>query len=66
MTQRVIADWDRFTRFLASQPLCEWSAKKEHEIAMGLHPERGAAHLHPPAPAKHDNADLAAALASMA
>ncbi len=66
MTQRVIADWDRFTRFLTSQPLCQWSLKKEQEIAQGLHADRGAAHVHPPASAKNDNADLAAALASMA
>jgi hypothetical protein len=65
MPNAVIEDWDRFQAFLASQPFCAWSAQKQREIAMGMHTGRGG--IRPPdAPAKDDNADLMAALASMA
>lgn len=68
MTDRVIADWNQFTQFLAQQPLCRWSQQKQQEIAQGLHRDRGAANIHSATAAapKNDNADLAAALASMA
>lgn len=66
MADRVIADWNQFSRFLASQPLCQWSQKKQQEIAQGLHSTHGAVHIHAPAAPKNDNADLAAALSSMA
>ena len=66
MSQKaVIENWDQFTAFLASQPLCQWSAKKEQEVASGMHASKGKSSVHAPPP-KNDNADLAAALASMA
>jgi hypothetical protein len=64
MKQAVIDDWDKFSAFLASQPLCQWSAQKEREMAMGMH--LGGAMVAAPRAKKNDNADLAAALASMA
>lgn len=64
-TKAVVEDWDQFRAFLAAQPLCQWSAQKQQEIAQGLHGERGSP-IRPPAAPKNDNADLAAALASMA
>ena len=65
MPKAVIEDWNQFSAFLAAQPLCQWSAQKRHEIATGQHAERGRSSIHPP-PKKNDNADLAAALSSMA
>jgi len=65
MAKAVIEDWDQFMAFLAVQPLCKWSAQKQHEIASGMHSDRGRSAIHPPPP-KNDNADLAAALSSMA
>ena len=65
MSNAVIDDWDQFEAFLAAQPLCKWSAKKQQEIALGKHIGRGSPSIHPPQP-KNDNADLAAALSSMA
>lgn len=65
MPQAVIEDWDQFNAFLATQPFCIWAAQKRHEIAMGTHSGRG----RPPiaaSPSKDDNADLIAALSSMA
>jgi hypothetical protein len=65
MSNAVIDDWDQFEAFLAAQPLCKWSAQKQQEIASGKHSGRGQSSIHPPHP-KNDNADLAAALSSMA
>jgi hypothetical protein len=65
MLKAVIQDWDQFAAFLAAQPLCKWSAEKQLEIASGRYVERSKTGVHPPA-AKNDNADLAAALSSMA
>lgn len=63
MPNAVVEDWDQFAAFLAEQPLCKWSAQKQQEIDAGVHHERGqSSHPSP----KNDNADLAAALASMA
>jgi hypothetical protein len=63
-SKAVIEDMERFNAFLAAQPLCAWSAQKQHEIAAGTYddkkrPAAGAS-------AKNDNAELAAALSSMA
>lgn len=60
MPAAVIEDWDRFSTFLATQPLCIWAAQRKQEIADR---ERGVV---PGAPQKNDNADLLAALSSMA
>jgi hypothetical protein len=65
MPNAVIEDWDQFYAFLAAQPLCKWSAQKQREIAAGMHSDRGGSGIRPPPP-KNDNADLAAALSSMA
>jgi hypothetical protein len=65
MPNAVVEDWDRFNAFLAAQPLCKWSAQKQQEIARGMHSDRGGPSIHPPPP-KNDNADLVAALSSMA
>ncbi len=62
MPKAVIEDWSQFEAFLADQPLCQWSAKKQREVAAGLHNSHGA-QVSPP---KNDNADLMAALSSMA
>ena len=62
MPNAVIEDWDDFHAYLDAQPLCQWAAQKRQEIATGKKNNR-----RPAAPAaKNDNADLAAALASMA
>lgn len=61
----VIENWSQFEAFLAAQPLCQWSAKKHREVAAGLHNGHGSS-SNQTAPKKNDNADLAAALASMA
>jgi hypothetical protein len=63
MAKAVIQDWDGFIAFLAAQPLCQWSAQKQREIASGKH--KGQSPIHSP-PSKNDNAELAAALSSMA
>jgi hypothetical protein len=67
MKKQVVDDWDRFCAFLASQPLCKWTAEKEREVVANLEmvgtapvPSRSSAKK------KDDNADLMAALASMA
>jgi hypothetical protein len=65
MPKAVIEDWGQFVAFLAAQPLCQWSAQKQREIAMGMHSERKGSSIHS-APPKNDNAELAAALSSMA
>jgi len=66
MPNAVIEDWEQFNEFLAGQPLCQWAAQKRQEIAAGKHSGRGQSSVHPTPPPKSDNADLAAALSSMA
>jgi hypothetical protein len=65
MTTAVIEDMDYFKAFLAAQPLCKWAAQKQREIAAGVQTTRGRSTIHHPHP-KDDNAELAAALSSMA
>lgn len=65
MPKAVIENWSQFETFLAGQPFCQWAAKKQHEIAAGLHDSRGGSSGHA-ASKKDDNADLMAALSSMA
>lgn len=65
MPDAVIKDWDQFSAFLAAQPLCQWSAQKQHALATGAHVPRESSAIHSPAK-KNDNAELAAALSSMA
>jgi len=62
-SKAVIENWSQFEAFLAAQPLCQWSAKKQREMAAGLHSGHGSSSA---APKKDDNADLMAALSSMA
>lgn len=64
MPKAVIEDWDQFYAFLAAQPLFQWLAQKQQEnlAAAASTRARSAA----PAAPKNDNADLAAALSSMA
>lgn len=65
MPNAVIKDWDQFSAFLAAQPFCQWSAEKQREVATGVH--SGLGHISaPPKKKKDDNADLVAALSSMA
>lgn len=65
MPKAIIEDWNQFTAYLAAQPLCKWSAQKQQEIASGKLSDGGRSSIHAP-PKKNDNADLAAALSSMA
>ncbi len=65
MPTAVIEDWDQFSAFLAAQPFCAWAAQKKQEIAMGRQTGVGRSPIIAPAP-KNDNADLMAALSSMA
>lgn len=65
MKKAVIDDWDGFSAFLAAQPFCQWAAQKEYELAHSMH-FAGGPIVQPQAPKKNDNAELAAALASMA
>jgi hypothetical protein len=65
MPNAVIKDWDQFSAFLAAQPFCKWSAEKQREIATGVHSGMGQPSVAPPKK-KDDNADLVAALSSMA
>lgn len=59
----VVDDWKQFEIFLASQPFCKWCLQKEREMALReSRPSTGGA----AAAGKQDNADLLAALASMA
>lgn len=63
MPKAMIDDWKQFEAFLASQPFCKWARQKEQEMALrekGGHPAKAASSK------KDDNADLLAALASMA
>lgn len=64
MVKAVIEDKDQLFAFLAAQPLCKWLAKKQQDVAAGIPHERGGAGIHHPP--KNDNAELAAALSSMA
>lgn len=64
MVKAVIEDKEQLFAFLAAQPLCKWLAKKQKDVAAGKHHERGGAAIHHPP--KNDNAELAAALSSMA
>jgi hypothetical protein len=65
MPNAVIEDGDQFKAFLAAQPLCKWLAEKQNEIARDPQMGHRAASVIPPAP-KSDNAELVAALSSMA
>jgi len=65
MPNAVVENWDEVYAYLATQPLCQWAAQKQQELKSGQHLERGRQSIHA-APKKNDNADLAAALASMA
>ena len=65
MPNAVIEDWGQFSAFLAAQPLCQWSAQKQQKIAAGLLVDQGSSAVHA-SPKKDDNADLIAALSSMA
>lgn len=64
MSKAMIDDKNQFYAFLDAQPLCKWMAQKKHEVATGVHGKKGgtSAHSQP----KDDNAELAAALSSMA
>lgn len=64
MPHAVIEDRDQFNAFLASQPLSQWVAQKQHEIAMGTRTTHSKSSAQ--AAPKDDNADLLAALSSMA
>ena len=67
MSKAVIDDRDQLYTFLAAQPLCKWLAQKQQELAAGMHHERGGAGIrHSPPNPKNENAELAAALSSMA
>lgn len=64
MPSAMIEDWDRFNAFLAAQPLCVWAAeKRQQQMAAEAQRERGRS---APARPKDDNAELLAALSSMA
>jgi len=65
MPKAVIEDIGRFKAFLASQPLCQWSAQKEQELVEGKHRDHRRSGIHLPPP-KQDNSELADALSSMA
>lgn len=62
MTQAIIEDIDQLKAFIAQQPLALWAAEKQRELDQGIVHKHGAAQKK----AKDDNADLAAALSSMA
>lgn len=68
MARAVVEDLDQFKSYLSQQPLCLWAAQKQRDIDAGKVPDHSRKGLHlggsPPKP--NDNADLAAALASMA
>ncbi len=65
MPRAVIEDMDQFNAFLAAQPFCAWLAQKQQELAMGMLSHKGRPVADSKA-AKDDNADLLAALSSMA
>lgn len=64
MVKAVIDDIEQFKLYLARQPLCQWAAMKEADVASGKHADgsKKSGHSAP----KTDNSDLAAALSSMA
>lgn len=64
MRDAVIENWDGFVAYLNDQPLCRWASQKQNDLASGKVSEKGRMPIH--APPKNDNADLAAALSSMA
>lgn len=71
MAQAVIEEWGQFADYLAAQPLCVWARQKQQKIDAGLIRETGGGPIHATAKVPHDapkndNAELAAALASMA
>lgn len=63
MPNALVEDWDQFNAFLAAQPFCVWAAEKKREVAAGARSSRRPS---PELPPKNDNADLLAALSSMA
>ncbi|MBK6639220.1 MAG: hypothetical protein IPH08_02590 [Rhodocyclaceae bacterium] len=63
MTQAVIDDIESFKVFLAGQPLCQWAAQKQRDLDQGKTSKSSGGSS---AKAKSDNAELAAALSSMA
>lgn len=63
MPSAMVEDWDQFNAFLAAQPLCVWAAEKKQEVAKRAQGSHGRS---TPAPPANDNADLLAALSSMA
>lgn len=65
MPKAVIEDWDQFIAFLAAQPFCQCAAQKQRDLAAEKHNLHGQTGIRHPPP-KNDNADLAAALSSMA
>lgn len=63
----LIDDRNQFIAFMAAQPLCQWCAQKQRDFASGkLSLHDGGPISTAAAKPKNDNADLAAALASMA
>lgn len=64
MPQSIVEDMEQFKAYLAAQPLCQWAAQKEREIASGAHGD--GSKKSGKSQQKSDNADLAAALSSMA
>ena len=66
MTKAVVEDMNYFKAFLAAQPLCQWAAQKQRENPTGLQTGRGRSTIHHPHSKIDDNAELAAALSSMA
>lgn len=66
MPNAVIEDWNKFAAFLSAQPLCQWSAQKQEEIAKGMHDVHAHPEIHAPGVKKKVDTELADALASMA
>jgi hypothetical protein len=65
MAKAVIEDREALEEFLANQPLIRWAAKKTQDIASGK-VELNKGIVQPVEKKKDDNADLLAALGSMA
>lgn len=64
MAQYVIDDTHAFNEFLSEQPLIQWAAKKESDIASGIIPPKGIIKEEPKKSGPDE--DLLAALSSMA
>lgn len=64
MPTAVIEDLERFNAYLAAQPFCAWAAQKQQEVMAEMAADRKRPTGN--ATAKNDNAELAAALSSMA